>query len=664
LLLRLVQIGDGTAAARRRVGRDTLVSQAPEPDRAAAVLEELAGARLVTADAESVEITHEALLGAWPRLRRWIETDRAGLHIHQQLTEAANAWAQAGKPPARLYRGTDLTLADDWAEDLDHRKDLSPVEAEFLAASRQLRNDQDRRRERLPRLFMMSAAVLLTVVAVPIGVWLVWSGFLLKSSCVDSGEVVESAGECIGVNGDGYDFRTKEITDVSRAIAKENQRVELGGKPHVTVAMMLPLDSEDAAQRQQMHSELLGAYLGQKEINEDPRRSNIRLVLANPGKSYDQQGKVVDTLLKMARSQDKLRAVTVSGSNAGSGEAENAVERLTEHHVPVLASPFGGDTIANPESTRDEARFPGLARITPTDREMVQALADWRGRSQDRKSVVVYDQRSKGDSYARSLRDVFLRIKEEGPPGLAPISFRSPAAGEADTTHNQFAAVADRICEYGVDTVYFAGRAPQLGSLVRTLAEAGCEGRHLTVVTGPDAASLRMTDRYRQEAGGITVQYVASGHPDAWRTEIRKWQEKSENPPQYLAEPAEAAQRLREQLRRVEAGLGAPATLDDSRTMMVYDGIITIGQALQLVQRQAEAETPSLKAVREGWALLNGQSRVRGTSGLICLSSDGTPHNKPVAVVESGAVKKGLRFVGMGWPDGKPQSKDCATPRR
>ena len=70
MLLRLVQVGDGIAETRRRVDRDSLLTQAPEPNATAAVLDALARARLVTADAEAVEITHEALLGAWPNSPR------------------------------------------------------------------------------------------------------------------------------------------------------------------------------------------------------------------------------------------------------------------------------------------------------------------------------------------------------------------------------------------------------------------------------------------------------------------------------------------------------------------------------------------------------------------------------------------------------------------
>ena len=51
-------------------------------------------ARLVTLDAETVEITHEALLHAWPRLRDWIDEDRSGNLLRQRLEEDGRSWEE------------------------------------------------------------------------------------------------------------------------------------------------------------------------------------------------------------------------------------------------------------------------------------------------------------------------------------------------------------------------------------------------------------------------------------------------------------------------------------------------------------------------------------------------------------------------------------------
>src|SRR5882724_1170309 len=58
-----------------------------------------------------VEIVHEALLGAWPRLRGWINENRADLLVRQHLADAAHAWDRE----SLLYWGSRLVTAREWA---------------------------------------------------------------------------------------------------------------------------------------------------------------------------------------------------------------------------------------------------------------------------------------------------------------------------------------------------------------------------------------------------------------------------------------------------------------------------------------------------------------------------------------------------------------------
>jgi hypothetical protein len=243
-------------------------------------------------------------------------------------------------------------------------------------------------------------------------------------TCADGVERIDD--ECIGVNGEGYDFGTPEIRAVTQAIKKENDRI--AEQPHVTVAMMLPLQSDQPTLRRQMRSDLQGAYLGQRQANAgEGELPKIRLVLANPGRNYGRQDEVVDTLIGMAgSSKDRLRAVT--GFNLSLDATEKAVERLTKHGIPVLASRITGDRIANEDGTDGAAkpRFPGLARIVPTNNDAAEALADFNGERgrQDARTVLVFDTRQ--DAYDESLANAFRGIKEAGPAGPAAMPFESP----------------------------------------------------------------------------------------------------------------------------------------------------------------------------------------------------------------------------------------------
>ncbi|WP_405921138.1 helix-turn-helix domain-containing protein [Streptomyces sp. NBC_00122] len=171
VLVRLVHVADGTGATRRRMNRAALMEQLVDADRAAAALDTFVRARLITMDSDTVEITHEALLHAWPRLRGWINADRAGLLIHQQLSHAAAEWEREDRDPSALYRGTRLDTARAWADELDGRSGLGPLEEAFLRASRAAEAGRERLARRQVRLrqWMLATLVVLLVLAVGAG---------------------------------------------------------------------------------------------------------------------------------------------------------------------------------------------------------------------------------------------------------------------------------------------------------------------------------------------------------------------------------------------------------------------------------------------------------------------------------------------------------------
>ncbi|MCB5169686.1 helix-turn-helix domain-containing protein [Streptomyces bambusae] len=165
VLLQLVHVGDGVVETRRRTAPDRLTAGVRDPRAASAALDSFVRARLVTAGETAVQITHEALLQVWPRLRGWIHADRAGLLLHQQLADAAAAWIREDRDPELLYRGNRLAAADEWAEQQDGRDPPGPAETEFLAASRAEEDGRRRRalrQARTRRRLLALLAVLLT----------------------------------------------------------------------------------------------------------------------------------------------------------------------------------------------------------------------------------------------------------------------------------------------------------------------------------------------------------------------------------------------------------------------------------------------------------------------------------------------------------------------
>ncbi|WP_138961006.1 AAA family ATPase [Streptomyces sp. YIM 121038] len=161
LLLRLVRLGEDTQATRRRGTRRQLSEESTNPNKTEESLEALARARLVTLDAETVEITHEALLHAWPRLRDWIDEDRNDHLLRQRLEEDSRTWEESDRDASLLYRGSRLEQACAWAESAEDTF-LTRSAVDFLAASTGLR----KRTVRLRRGAVSTLLVLAMLAAV------------------------------------------------------------------------------------------------------------------------------------------------------------------------------------------------------------------------------------------------------------------------------------------------------------------------------------------------------------------------------------------------------------------------------------------------------------------------------------------------------------------
>ncbi|MEV6153985.1 helix-turn-helix domain-containing protein [Nonomuraea sp. NPDC052129] len=166
LFLHLVHVAPDAADTRRRATVAELLDggDGEEAAEMEEVLDRFVARRLITAGADTVEISHEALLRAWPLLRSWVDADRAGLVVARRLTADAAAWIRLHRDPDALYRGGRLVAAQEWAAGYGERL---PADArEFLEASVR----QSRRRTRRLHQAVATLAALLVVALVASGV--------------------------------------------------------------------------------------------------------------------------------------------------------------------------------------------------------------------------------------------------------------------------------------------------------------------------------------------------------------------------------------------------------------------------------------------------------------------------------------------------------------
>jgi YD repeat-containing protein len=160
----LVHVGDDGVATRRVVP----VAEVGAPD----VIGCFVDARLLTVGDGTVEIAHESLLEAWPRLASWIGEDREVLRTHHKISEAARAWVEADRDPSLLARGTRLDEMAARATATGCRVRLSDDEREFLATSRRRATDEATARRRQARLLrgLATVAALFALLAGAFGV--------------------------------------------------------------------------------------------------------------------------------------------------------------------------------------------------------------------------------------------------------------------------------------------------------------------------------------------------------------------------------------------------------------------------------------------------------------------------------------------------------------
>jgi WD40 repeat protein/serine/threonine protein kinase len=107
--------------------------------RADAVIDKLVAARLITvseSESEShVEVIHEALIDAWPRLQQWVREDVEGARMRDQIRISARQWHDRARPRGLLWRDDVLADLKRWLR-RSRTVALSELETAFVEASR------------------------------------------------------------------------------------------------------------------------------------------------------------------------------------------------------------------------------------------------------------------------------------------------------------------------------------------------------------------------------------------------------------------------------------------------------------------------------------------------------------------------------------------------
>jgi WD domain, G-beta repeat len=158
---------DGVETADRATRAELTDGKSPAEVRdVEAVLEAFAAERLLTLAADSVEVSHEVLLTAWPLLRdTWLAETHADRIVRTRLRNVASEWARDCRDPSYLYSGSLLETAAGTAARVGANParypPLSQTERDFLRASDRARRWTSRRRHAV-----IGSLLILTLAAV------------------------------------------------------------------------------------------------------------------------------------------------------------------------------------------------------------------------------------------------------------------------------------------------------------------------------------------------------------------------------------------------------------------------------------------------------------------------------------------------------------------
>jgi hypothetical protein len=141
VLTHLTQVTDGGVLARRRSTMASLYAAMPVAARDInRILEAFASKRLITLHADTAEIAHDVLLRSWPRLRDWLDSDRADQVLCGTLIADATTWSRHDRDQSYLYRGAQLATVEyattRWAADPVRHPAITPDARAFLIASK------------------------------------------------------------------------------------------------------------------------------------------------------------------------------------------------------------------------------------------------------------------------------------------------------------------------------------------------------------------------------------------------------------------------------------------------------------------------------------------------------------------------------------------------
>jgi WD40 repeat protein len=176
IFLRLITLGEGTEDTRRRALLSEIMNLREGAENRAiidTVVNTLGRTRLLAFDRDPVtrsptlEVTHEAIIREWGKLRAWLEESRSDVRLQRGLAALTHDWENSGRDGSFLLRGVRLQQYERWMQTSAialTQQERAYLEASLAVRARQEQEEQERQ-QRVRRLEQRNINFLRLIIA-------------------------------------------------------------------------------------------------------------------------------------------------------------------------------------------------------------------------------------------------------------------------------------------------------------------------------------------------------------------------------------------------------------------------------------------------------------------------------------------------------------------
>jgi serine/threonine protein kinase/ABC-type branched-subunit amino acid transport system substrate-binding protein len=394
--------------------------------------------------------------------------------------------------------------------------------------------------------------------------------------------------------------------DAEALIYLENAHI--ANYPYITIVVATMLSGNDSAAIGVGESDLQGAYVAQKEFNDNSKLNNgmkVRLLIANAGgSSPDSQNaaRVAQQIVQLAKADKTFVGVMGWPYSAYS---INAISVLNNAHIPMVAQTASSDLLSGTS--------PYFFRVNPSNQSEAKADVQYAEQTLHAKKVALfYDQ---GNAYTQTLAQDFQN--QFTADGNQIVATEKYTVGNASTLSG---TLQDALSK-NPDLIYFAGYSTDMSTLLSDMMSAHAPA-NLQILGGDALYELSgYPASVRPELPHL--HFSAFFYPDEW--DVLGLTNSTKKPPFFTEYPADF--NPNNQQHSTPYGYTRPT----NDAALSYDATLALLTAYNNVAKSGATVTP--QAMQSGLQQINSTHPLQGVSGQIAFDNNGNPINKAIVIL-------------------------------